>query len=109
MVANQIYSKIPFNNVDMLFLILLTSFIFNDDDLSSTLNFGQARSPKSVINSLLSSKFSLKIILLTFIKSTGTLEKWFLKSKSRFRILDPPPEILIPDLKSVIDFPIFFN
>ena len=41
MVANQIYSKIPFNNVDMLFLMLPTSFIFNDDDLSSTLNLAK--------------------------------------------------------------------
>ena len=59
MVANQNYSKIPFKSVDILFLMPLTSFIFKEEDLSSTLNIGQANKPKSVIYSLLSSKFSL--------------------------------------------------
>ena len=45
----------------------------------------------------------LFIILLTFIRSIGTSAKCFLNNKSRFLIFDPPPEILIPDLKSEID------
>ncbi len=35
------------------------ALILREDDLSSTLNIGQANKPKSVIYSLLSSKFSL--------------------------------------------------
>ena len=59
MVANQNYSKIPFHRDDILFLKLPISFNCNEEDLSSTLNIGQANKPIKVISSLLSSKFSL--------------------------------------------------
>ena len=62
MVANQNYSKIPFKSVDILFLMPLTSFIFKEEDLSSTLNIGQANKPKSVIFS-----FVLKIFFINNI------------------------------------------
>ena len=84
----------------------------------STFKTGHFSRPINVAYSLLSSKFSLKVIsfigryshfILTSLFSgfsDSRFSKYSLKSKSRFFTLEPPPVILIPEPNSDIFSPV---